>query len=93
MSRSRKKVPGWVDRNPFMKNYANRRLRRKPLDYEIANGNAYRKEQCSYDICDHKWLYYNSVQVMHACHYVMNFHLDGYSYEMVPYKRYELYRK
>jgi hypothetical protein len=41
MSRSRKKVPGWVDRNPWAKNYANRRLRRIEIklneDNELTN--------------------------------------------------------
>ena len=39
MSRSRKKVLGFVDRNPFMKTYANRRIRRlKPEALEHAFG-------------------------------------------------------
>lgn len=89
MSRSRKKVAGFVDRNPFMKKYANRRLRRKSVDYEMANGKAYRKENCPYDICDHKDLYYNSVQVMYATQYVLFY----WGYAIEPYKSYELYMK
>lgn len=58
MSRSFKKTPGYKDRDPFMKNYANRRVRRKSVTYVIANGKAYRKESCSYDICDHLWLHH-----------------------------------
>jgi len=58
MSRSYKKTPGICDRNPFMKNYSNRIIRRKPISYEIANGGAYRKIMCSYDICDYKFLYH-----------------------------------
>lgn len=58
MSRSYKKNVGWVDRNPFMKNYANRRLRRKSAEEEIPNGRAYKKYQCSWDICDFASIYY-----------------------------------
>ena len=58
MSRSRKRYAGYADRNPFMKNYANRRLRRLPVDHVIANGKSYRKYACSYDICDFKWFEY-----------------------------------
>lgn len=58
MSRSFKKTRGYKDRNPFMKNYANRRIRRKSVNYDIANGKAYRKESCSYNICDFYWLHY-----------------------------------
>lgn len=60
MSRSYKKTAGYCDRNPFMKSYANRVVRRKPTNYTIANGSAYRKEMCSYDICDWKSLYFGS---------------------------------
>jgi hypothetical protein len=58
MSRSYKKQLGWVDRNPWNKNQANRRIRRKAVEYDIQNGNAYRKEFCSWNICDHKSLYF-----------------------------------
>lgn len=56
MSRSYKKNPGYCDRNPWMKRYANRRVRRKSVDFEIADGRAYKKLVCSYDICDWKFL-------------------------------------
>lgn len=54
MSRSYKKTPGYYDRNPFMKNYANRRVRKKPVDFDLADGNAYRRLTCPWDICDYK---------------------------------------
>ena len=55
MSRSYKKHPWVCDRNPFMKNYANRRLRRIAPEYDIiAGGNWYQKYSCSWNICDFK---------------------------------------
>ncbi len=55
MSRSYRKTPGWVDRNPFGKNQANRRVRRTP---NVPDGKVYRKFYQMYDICDYKMLYY-----------------------------------
>ena len=55
MSRSFKKHPWVCDRNPWMKNYANRRFRR--YNGEVQNGKWYRKYTCPYDICDWKFLY------------------------------------
>jgi hypothetical protein len=69
MSRSRKKVLGFVDRNPFMKTYANRRIRRlKPEALEHAFGagksNRTRRYSSSYDICDHKDVYFSKQEVL-----------------------------
>ena len=64
MSRSRKRYAGYADRNPFMKRYANRRLRRLPVDRPIANGKSYRKHTCSYDICD--WKCFEHVDTLQA---------------------------
>lgn len=50
MSRSRKKNPVIKDRNRGMKACANRKMRRQGTC--VANGNAYRRLTCSYDICD-----------------------------------------
>ena len=38
------------------KQFANRRLRRKGIDYEIPNGKAYKKLNESWDICDYHCL-------------------------------------
>jgi len=57
MARSYKKTPILKDRNPYMKTFANRIVRRrlsKP-DYGLANGKAYRKVVNSWDICD--WVF------------------------------------
>ena len=112
MSRSVKKVPGFTDRNPFMKNYANKRLRCRSRDslrpqftqvlsydtlvsdwndvwdyrwsysrrdvYEVtydsfdnprlpANHMSYRKNTCSWDICDWKWFYWSPREVEEYC--------------------------
>ncbi len=52
MARTYKKA--WVkDRNPFMKNYANRIVRRERSD--IPDGKQYRKFFCSWSISDWSW--------------------------------------
>ena len=66
MARSMKKVGGWKDRHPYMKNYANRRLRRKSVDFNLSDGKMYKKLTCSYDICDWKSLYYTEAEVIKA---------------------------
>ncbi|MBR4983983.1 MAG: hypothetical protein IKY94_15735 [Lachnospiraceae bacterium] len=56
MSRSFKKIPRSGDRkDKFMKNYANRILRRNNEAYQ--NG-SYKKCFCRYDICDYNSVYY-----------------------------------
>lgn len=59
MSRSYKKNPWVCDRNPFMKNYANRRLRRHHIDIDGADETGdyawYKRVTCPWDICDWKW--------------------------------------
>jgi len=50
MSRSYKKTPIVKDHTRGMKAVANRKFRRKSI--VVANGNAYRKVVCSYDISD-----------------------------------------
>lgn len=69
MSRSVKKTAGYCDRNPFMKNYANRKIRRIPIEIEEDwvdpipyKGNGYRRNMCSYDICDFKWHYFGGFE-------------------------------
>ena len=113
MSRSVKKVPGFTDRNPFMKNFANKRLRavatrvlrnqyvqevsyetlvddyrdyRDDWDYwddwdyyykepyysfydpsiELSRGN-YKRYTCPWDICDWKWLYWDTQEIKEYC--------------------------
>lgn len=60
MSRSKKKIYGFCDRNPFMKNYSNRRLRRMSIDKTLADGGSYRKHTCPWDICDWKFIHYSA---------------------------------
>ena len=53
MSRSYKHTPySGEKKNRFMKRYANRRLRRKKLAHDLQH-KSYRKDLCSYDICDY----------------------------------------
>ena len=65
MSRSYKKAVGCVDRSPWYKNYANKRIRSIPIKTEedwvdpIPSHKGYTKYTCTYDICDYKWLYFN----------------------------------
>jgi hypothetical protein len=44
-------------RKRYAKNLANRTVRRKSIDYEIASGKAYRKLTNPWDICDFKYRY------------------------------------
>lgn len=54
MSRSYKKTPRSGDtKDKFFKRYANRRLRRKPID-DVLQNKSYKKDFCSYDICDYE---------------------------------------
>ena len=53
MSRSYKKTPRCGDtKNKFIKKYANRVLRRQKLTSDLQH-NSYKKNYCSYDICDY----------------------------------------
>jgi hypothetical protein len=57
MARSYKKVPGYLDRNPFMKNYANRIIRRmREKDFDLLpDGMSYKKyTHLTWSICDYK---------------------------------------
>lgn len=49
MSRSYRKVGGLIDRNPWAKKYANRRLRHMK---DVPSGNAFKKFTDPYEICD-----------------------------------------
>lgn len=60
MSRSFKHTAGWCDRNPFSKKTANKRVRKTE---ELSNGNSYKKVFCSYNICDHKFLFFSKKEV------------------------------
>ena len=62
MSRSWKNVYGDSDRNPFMKNQANRRVRKISVNDSIPDGCSYKKYFCSYDICDFKSFDYTERQ-------------------------------
>ena len=54
MSRSYKRIPRSGDiKDKFFKRYANRRLRRKPID-DVLQNKSYKKDFCSYDICDYE---------------------------------------
>ena len=54
MSRSYKKTPRSGDtKDKFFKRYANRRLRRRKLDIDLQH-KSYKKDFCSYDICDYE---------------------------------------
>ena len=68
MSRSRKKVGGFVDRNPYMKKYANRRVRRlsaEQVEHEFGGGKSarVRRYTCPWDICDFKDVYFSVGEV------------------------------
>lgn len=58
MSRSYKKAVAWCDSRPYMKRKFNRAFRRNTFDFP--NGKMYRKQYCSYDISDRKFIYFGS---------------------------------
>lgn len=60
MSRSRKKVPGFTDSNPWAKQAANKKVRRT---LDVPNGKAYRKVFCSYNICDCTYLLFSKTEI------------------------------
>ena len=68
MSRSYRHTPIIKDngsRKKWAKRQANKKIRR--FKYPIANGNAYRKHYCSYDICDwaHRWTKEDAIRRYH----------------------------
>lgn len=64
MSRSYKKTAGWCDRNPFMKNYANRKVRQISVWKDIdADNSWYKRYTCPWDICDYKSLYWSDNEI------------------------------
>lgn len=72
MSRSRKQVYGTCDRNPFMKNQANRRVRKLSVDESLPDGSKYKKYFCSYDICDFRCLDYTEKQFIDSQRRILN---------------------
>ena len=55
MSRSVKRTPRCGDKkNKYFKQYANRKLRRKDIQEESLQYKTYKKNFCSYDICDYE---------------------------------------
>lgn len=38
------------------------------FDYEVGNGKEFRKHNCSYDICDHRWLWFHGEQEYKSWH-------------------------
>lgn len=55
MSRSYKHTPRSGDtKDKFFKRYANRKLRRLPIDEPPLNHKSYKKNFCMYDICDYE---------------------------------------
>ena len=55
ISRSYKRTPRCGDKkDKYLKNYANRRLRRYPIDKPPLNNCTYKKYNCSWDICDYE---------------------------------------
>ena len=67
MSRSYKHTPYAGDRKDrFSKRYANRRLRRKKLAHDLQH-KSYKKDFCSYDICDYYEIGTNFDEYYESC--------------------------
>lgn len=62
MARSRKKVPGWCDRNPWAKRQANRKVRRYKGELP-QKGNIHQKLYDPWNICDWKYLIFSKVEL------------------------------
>ena len=55
MSRSYKHTPrSGNNKDQYFKRYANRRVRRLPIDEHPLKGNDYKKVFCQYEICDYE---------------------------------------
>jgi hypothetical protein len=63
LSRSYKKHPGHCDRNPFMKQKANEKVRHYD---DLINGMMYKKVTCSWDIHDFKCLIWGAKDLEYA---------------------------
>lgn len=59
MSRSWKKTPGYLDRNPYNKNQANRKVRHT---WDVPDGGSYKKIFESYNICDYACPFYTDYE-------------------------------
>lgn len=77
MSRSFKKVAGYVDRNPFMKRYSNKSLRKasrsslqayldfNQYDDKVSSFSCFKRcSVSSYDICDYRSLYFEKYRLL-----------------------------
>lgn len=77
MSRSFKKVAGYVDRNPFMKRYSNKSLRKasrnslqahldfNQYDDKVSSFSCFKRcSVSSYDICDYRSLYFDKYELL-----------------------------
>ena len=90
MSRSYKRTPYvGLTKDKFFKNYANRKLRRLPLDELPLQHNSYKKNFSSYDICDYEWTHYSFEAWWRDA--VARWKNYGYRYEPYP-SREEEYR-
>jgi hypothetical protein len=64
MARSFKKTPGWCDRSPWWKRYANKRIRQlHRRGGEISDGGRYKRHTCSWHICDARYLYWSERRI------------------------------
>ena len=89
MSRSYKKTPRCGDKkDKFFKTYANRKYRRDK--FTVLSHKAYKKNYCSYDICDYETIGMTFEQHWDRC--LKSWYTWGYKYEPYP-NRDEAYRE
>jgi hypothetical protein len=90
MSRSYKKTPRSGDKkDKFLKRYANRKLRRQKLTSDLQH-NSYKKNYCSYEICDYETV--GTLLEQYWSRSVSRCHEWWYSYEPYP-DRDEVYQE
>ena len=89
MSRSRKKVYGFVDRNPFMKKYFNRVIRRVKVSEHLSSGCEFKKRNETYDICDYRMITFKKAVFMADLEY----YWENYDHDNEAYKDFDDYVK
>jgi hypothetical protein len=91
MSRSYKHTPRSGDtKDHYFKKYANRKVRRLPLDEHLLKGNNYKKVFCQYDICDYETVGISFEQYWERL--VKRWHEWNWRYESYP-NRDEAYKE
>ena len=91
MSHSFKKTPGYVDRNPWWKNYYNRRIRH--FDGDVGNGGWYKRVSEPWSICDWRTCYFNILDIEEHDRYLTKWHVKNNPLFAKSSYKYQMYMK